>query len=81
MVQSAMKDEGKKVSIKKLCKWFKTPRSSFYYKSLIISEKPNSRTLNKQLSEQIRQAIEENPEPKFSDSPGRACSFFHYILN
>lgn len=32
IVQSTMKDEGKIVSINKLCDWFRIPRSSFYYK-------------------------------------------------
>jgi len=61
MVQSEMKAEGKKISIKKLCKWFGIARSSVYYKPLKSKGKRSSRALDRVLTEKIRQILEENP--------------------
>ncbi len=60
MVQSEMKDEGKEVSVKKLCKWFNVPRSTLYYRPKKASDRIQ-RALNPVLTEQVRKVIEENP--------------------
>lgn len=60
MVQSEMKAEGAEVSIKKLCTWFRVPRSTLYYRPKKASERI-PRALNPILTEQIRAVIEENP--------------------
>lgn len=60
MVKSEMKEEGKEVSFKKLCKWFKIPRSTVYYKPKKASSRI-SRPLNQILVQKIREIIDKNP--------------------
>lgn len=61
MVQSEMKEEGKEVSMKKLCKWFSIARSSVYYRPTPSRKNRLSRTEDQALTEAIRRQIEENP--------------------
>lgn len=51
-----MRDDGKRVSLSKLCEWFGVPRSSFYYQP-----KKRPTQLNRGLVEAVRQVIEEFP--------------------
>jgi putative transposase len=54
-----MKEEGQEISIKKLCSWFKIPRSSFYYKPQVCAmRKP--RALDQELVGAIRELIDEH---------------------
>lgn len=52
-----MCDEGKKVTISQLCRWFELPRSSFYYKNEVRQARP----IDKDLESTIRIIIDENP--------------------
>jgi len=52
-----MREEGKEVSIARLCRWFGVARSSFYYQP----EDPAPPLIDAALSELIRRVIEENP--------------------
>lgn len=54
-----MKDEGKAVSMTKLCCWFELPRSTLYYKNV---KRPRKETeLNIELEKRIKQIIEDEP--------------------
>lgn len=57
MVQSRMREEGKDVSLTKLCRWFGLAKSSFYYRGTPRPEKP----LDRFLVEAVREVIESNP--------------------
>ena len=61
MVQSEMKEEGKNISMNKLCKWFDIARSSVYYRPLAVNKVRPSRVLNQALVETVRKLIEANP--------------------
>lgn len=52
-----MREEGKAVSIAKLCRWFSVARSSFYYEP----ESGSEPVIDAALAEVIRKVIEENP--------------------
>lgn len=60
MVQSEMKEEGKNISMNKLCSWFAVARSSVYYRPSSKKNRP-SKALNQALTETIRRLIESNP--------------------
>ena len=49
-----MKEEGKSVSISKLCRWFSVPRSTFYYKSMVRKPKAVDTELEKNIWEIIQ---------------------------
>ena len=53
-----MRAEGNEVSIARLCRWFRVPRSSFYYKP---ERSPLPPVIDAEICEQIRAVIEENP--------------------
>lgn len=55
-----MKEEGKEISIQKLCRWFGMPRSTLYYKH-VRSEQRGLRKLDPVLTEKIREVIDKNP--------------------
>ena len=59
-LQSEMEAEGKQVSIAQLCRWFGVPRSSFYYRPETPTT-PRVPVVDAELSETIRQVIEEDP--------------------
>jgi putative transposase len=61
MVQSEMREEGKDISMKKLCKWFDVARSSVYYRPSASRKNRPSRALNQALTKTIRRLIEANP--------------------
>lgn len=60
MVQSEMEEEGKHVSMKKLCMWFGVARSTVYYKKS-IKQTTISKALDEVLVQKIRSIIEANP--------------------
>lgn len=51
-----MADEGKRVSISKLCKWFELPRASFYYEP-----RRSVKVIDESLTKQIWRIIQEFP--------------------
>ena len=53
-----MREEGHKVSIARLCRWFGVPRSSFYYRPQPAAAPP---AMSADLVGMIRGVIEENP--------------------
>jgi putative transposase len=55
-----MEAEGNRVSIAKLCQWFGVARSSFYYRPEVPAT-PRVPVVDAELSETIRQVIEEDP--------------------
>jgi putative transposase len=52
-----MHEEGKQVSIAKLCRWFDVPRSTFYYEP----RNPKPPVIDVRLATEIRKIIDENP--------------------
>lgn len=57
ILQSTLRDEGKNVSLSKLCQWFGIPRSNIYYRP----KAPKARAMDKNLTLRIREIIEDYP--------------------
>lgn len=55
-----MKEEGQKVSIKKLCSWFKVTRSSFYYRPKVCAQR-KPKGLDQEVVTAIREVIDKHP--------------------
>ena len=55
-IQQGLLEDGFKVSIEKLCRWFEVPRRTVYYKPTKAAPK-----LNEQLVKPIKDMIEQNP--------------------
>ena len=55
-IRQGLEEDGFKVSISKLCRWFGVPRRTFYYR--IVKAPPK---LQERLVEPVKAMIEENP--------------------
>ena len=55
-IQQGLLEDGFKVSIEKLCRWFEVPRRTVYYRPTKAAPK-----LNEQLVKPIKDMIEQNP--------------------
>ena len=55
-----MREEGRTVSIAKLCRWFGVPRSTFYYRPP-VSAAPRVPVIDAALATQIRTIIDAEP--------------------
>ena len=55
-IRQGLKEDGYRVSISKLCRWFEVPRRTVYYRST-----RKASTIQARFAQPIKQMIEENP--------------------